>query len=793
MQARLMKSRALIFALFSALLLAAVGAALLPQLARASGNVTFITVGVMTDANDNPDTATTLNNGTALITFAPNGITQPPGTPSVANLYDPITKTFSLPTGGMNCEHIGATATKLQNGTVLIAGDSAGTPCSEIYDPGTQTFTRVGNMDSSGTAGGASSGGASILLPDGTVFVPFSVTSGDLFDPTTGLWTRVGNPTVNTSASPGSIAATITSSGQVLLVDVAGEAALYDPSAQTFTALGGSIPKSQVFGVVVPLNSSTVLVAGGGGFVGNEMTKATYIYRLDTQTFTRVGDMTQFRALATATVLPSGRVLVMGGSSGMSTDTANTAEVYSPQTGLWTAVDQMGVYRYDPRSTLLNDGTVLVVGGESGSSNPGGVEQDGEVADIQQYPVAVQPTGTGSGTVTSSPAGISCPGNCTGNYDFATSVTLTATPASGSVFAGWSGAGCSGTGTCEVSADQALGQSVVADFEPAAGPVNPTLNVSLAGTGSGSVSGPAISCPGICGGAYGPGTVVDLTAAAASGSTFAGWSGACSGTGACEVTLNSDQSVVANFTQDQTPVDPGQPTEPTQPTNPAPPARGNPLAVILSGPRPESADTSATFGFDGTNVDSYRCLVDLDGWVPCTTGQTFSGLLPGYHEFQLQGLQDGGASSQIATYYWQVDSPQQCVLKSGRARAFVYAKQNRVRLVYPYKSYKSASNVTATLFAVLKQHKLVQLTSKTLNLKKQSVIRVIKNLPKSVMTQVHQAKSFQVQLHIPNTVASCSRYLTKQLTVQEKVDGQFVWFPTDVSSFPGGVKAWLKN
>ena len=55
--------------------------------------------------------------------------------------------------------------------------------------------------------------------------------------------------------------------------------------------------------------------------------------------------------------------------------------------------------------------------------------------------------GTGTGTVTSSPAGINCGNACSANFAANSSVTLTATPASGSIFAGWS-APCSGTGTC---------------------------------------------------------------------------------------------------------------------------------------------------------------------------------------------------------------------------------------------------------------------------------------------------------------------------------------------------------
>jgi uncharacterized repeat protein (TIGR01451 family) len=76
-----------------------------------------------------------------------------------------------------------------------------------------------------------------------------------------------------------------------------------------------------------------------------------------------------------------------------------------------------------------------------------------------------------------------------------------------------------------------------------------TLTVTLAGSGAGSVSSsPAgISCPGDCAEAYPTGTVVDLTATPTGGSTFTGWSGACTGVGACQVTMNVATSVTATF------------------------------------------------------------------------------------------------------------------------------------------------------------------------------------------------------------------------------------------------------
>jgi hypothetical protein len=74
------------------------------------------------------------------------------------------------------------------------------------------------------------------------------------------------------------------------------------------------------------------------------------------------------------------------------------------------------------------------------------------------------------------------------------------------------------------------------------------LTVATAGTGSGTVSGGAISCPGTCSESFTAGQTVSLTAVPASGSTFAGWSGGgCSGTGTCSVTVSAATTVTATF------------------------------------------------------------------------------------------------------------------------------------------------------------------------------------------------------------------------------------------------------
>ena len=145
---------------------------------------------------------------------------------------------------------------------------------------------------------------------------------------------------------------------------------------------------------------------------------------------------------------------------------------------------------------------------------------------------------SGSGRVSARPAGIDCGPDCTARYLAGTSVTLTAVPAQGFVFGGWSGA-CSGT---SASATVTMGgdASCTATFTALY-----TLQVTKTGPGTVTSAPAGISCGATCGATYTAGTVVTLTATPTSGYVFVGWSGTGCATGT--VQMSQARTCTATF------------------------------------------------------------------------------------------------------------------------------------------------------------------------------------------------------------------------------------------------------
>jgi hypothetical protein len=226
-------------------------------------------------------------------------------------------------------------------------------------------------------------------------------------------------------------------------------------------------------------------------------------------------------------------------------------------------MDTAGVL-YDPEFQV-SDGPVDTTGARFGTTRPGRYVVQYGVLDETVSPsqshawvrsVELRPSvstltvvrdGTGAGTVDSSPAGIDCGASCAADFQAGTAVTLTARPAAGSVFAGWTGACAGQTGaTCTVTMNEDLAAG--ATFAVITYP----LTVRTYGTGRGTVTGEGISCTTGssegCTGSFPSGAAVALTATPDAASIFTGWSGCASVSGAvCSVTMTGARSVTATF------------------------------------------------------------------------------------------------------------------------------------------------------------------------------------------------------------------------------------------------------
>src|SRR5438067_328979 len=195
------------------------------------------------------------------------------------------------------------------------------------------------------------------------------------------------------------------------------------------------------------------------------------------------------------------------------------------------------------------DGTGLASGVSAGSTTITATDATGASASSTLtvkplFTLSVVPQGLGTGSVTSSPAGITCGSACSATFVSDTVVTLTATPAAKSDFTGWSGCDSVSGATCTVT--MTATRSVTAGFALK----RFALTASLTGRGAGAVtSSPAgITCGTACSATYDIDTVVTLTATPAANSDFTGWSGCDSVSGTtCTVSMSGARAVTAGF------------------------------------------------------------------------------------------------------------------------------------------------------------------------------------------------------------------------------------------------------
>jgi Galactose oxidase, central domain len=246
-----------------------------------------------------------------------------------AEVWSPATHTTTS-TYPMATARAYDTATRLQNGTILVAGGFAGEALykAEIFDPNTAGFRITGSMyspryDHNG-----------ILFPNGPL------------------------------------------AGKVLIVggccDQDGRAyktaELYDPATETFT-LTGSMATARMNATATLLDNGQVLIAGGAAYPDDYFGTATAeLYDPWTGMFKTTGAMNQARRSQSAAKLGNGQVLITGGYSAPD-DPLKSAEIYNPGDGQFVFTGSMPVGRRLQASTLLPNGEILVGGGWNGPNS----------------------------------------------------------------------------------------------------------------------------------------------------------------------------------------------------------------------------------------------------------------------------------------------------------------------------------------------------------------------------------------------------------------------------------------
>ncbi len=295
-----------------------------------------------------------------------------------------------LASGPMTEGRSDATAVALADGRVLIVGGWANdgsepgrvdrpfagaraTPTIEIWDPATDSFRAVGIMSQ------ARIGATATLLADGRVLIAggdarlatylFHADRGaeasrgtataEIFDPVTETLTQ--SAPMNVSRAWHS--ATLLGDGRVLIVGGSdqrpvGSAEIYDPTTGVFRSVGRGLTDARQAQAALLLDDGRVLIAGGRTIADlGDHTEFTPVASLElfdpaTGSFTRIATPGAYRAAAR---LADGRILLVGPAVG---DAGSGWDVFDPRLGSFTRVER-GDHTGDT-AVAMRDGRVLI-------------------------------------------------------------------------------------------------------------------------------------------------------------------------------------------------------------------------------------------------------------------------------------------------------------------------------------------------------------------------------------------------------------------------------------------------
>lgn len=250
---------------------------------------------------------------------------------------------------------------------------------------------------------------------------------------------------------------------------------------------------------------------------------------------------------------------------------------------------------------------------------------------------------------------------------------------------------------------------------------------------------------------------------------------------------------------------------------------GGPLTVdteITAGPSQGAVieDETPTFSFAATNngipspTDTFHCAVDGGAAQPCTSPYELGPLdKEGKHTFSVyaeepvtasadpepatrdfflefeedeceesgEELEDEEGNVEVCEGKGETSAypPEECLLRSARARVFTFTAHDKIRLVIRYTSFAPADVVVSYRLSGGKGS--LSLGEARDHFSKKGLFRITEKLSKAQGAKVRAARRFTVSLDIPAAPDFCHRYDTRHLTIRRTIHSQVVWFQSD--------------
>lgn len=288
------------------------------------------------------------------------------------HLWDPITDIAEqAPNAGWNIFCAGHTLTA--DGKLFVAGGHVvtpiGLPHASLYDPATNTWNRVPDMnDARWYPTTTMLNNGDILTLSGTIKKDLLNDIPQVFDVSENKWRTLSTAKGKISLYP--FVYQVTSKKVFVagnhntskFLDISGTGKWLNTIYSSYGGRSG--------GTSVMYEEGKIMIAGGG-----QSTKSVEIIDINAANpnWTNAAPMPVKRKHATATLLPTGDVLITGGTGGdkdQATEAVKMADMWNPATNKWTRLSANTIYRgYHSTALLLPDGRVLSAGGEkSGES-----------------------------------------------------------------------------------------------------------------------------------------------------------------------------------------------------------------------------------------------------------------------------------------------------------------------------------------------------------------------------------------------------------------------------------------